>query len=287
MFQRLREDINSVFARDPAARNFLEVLTNYPGLHALLAHRLSHWLWRRNLKWLARTLSSLARWFTGIEIHPGATIGRRFFIDHGMGVVIGETAEVGDDVTLYQGVTLGGTSWNKGKRHPTLEDGVIVGAGAKILGPFSVGAGAKVGSNAVVTKEVPAGATVVGIPGKVVQRREPDETEPLAVDPERREAMRRKFGFDAYGVSQDMPDPVARSMQAMLDHMHAVDERIERMCSTLRKIDAGFRDGRLPELDDEDFANILEDAETGCGQRGEATEGASPQAPADKPRDNG
>ncbi|GAA0639610.1 serine O-acetyltransferase [Halomonas beimenensis] len=287
MFQRLREDINSVFARDPAARNFLEVLTNYPGLHALLAHRLSHWLWRRNLKWLARTLSSLARWFTGIEIHPGATIGRRFFIDHGMGVVIGETAEVGDDVTLYQGVTLGGTSWNKGKRHPTLEDGVIVGAGAKILGPFSVGAGAKVGSNAVVTKEVPAGATVVGIPGKVVQRREPDETEPLAVDPERREAMRRKFGFDAYGVSQDMPDPVARSMQAMLDHMHAVDERIERMCSTLRKIDAGFRDGRLPELRDEDFANILEDAETGCGQRGEATEGASPQAPADKPRDNG
>ncbi|XKE46009.1 serine O-acetyltransferase [Halomonas organivorans] len=287
MFQRLREDINSVFARDPAARNFLEVLTNYPGLHALLAHRLSHWLWRRNLKWLARTLSSLARWFTGIEIHPGATIGRRFFIDHGMGVVIGETAEVGDDVTLYQGVTLGGTSWNKGKRHPTLEDGVIVGAGAKILGPFTVGAGAKVGSNAVVTKEVPPGATVVGIPGKVVQRREPDEAEPLAVDPERREAMRRKFGFDAYGVSQDMPDPVARSMQAMLDHMHAVDERIERMCSTLRKIDAGFRDGRLPELRDEDFANILEDAETGCGQRRETTEGASPETPADKSRDNG
>ncbi|WP_374710039.1 serine O-acetyltransferase [Halomonas koreensis] len=266
MFERLREDINSVFARDPAARNFLEVLTNYPGLHALLAHRLSHWLWHRNLKWLARTLSSLARWFTGIEIHPGASIGRRFFIDHGMGVVIGETAEVGDDVTLYQGVTLGGTSWNKGKRHPTLEDGVIVGAGAKILGPFSVGAGAKVGSNAVVTKEVPPGATVVGIPGKVVQRRDPDQAEALEVDPARREAMRRKFGFDAYGVSQDMPDPVARSMQAMLDHMHVVDERIERMCSTLRKIDAGFRDGRLPELRDEDFANILEDAETGCGQ---------------------
>ncbi|MFG6179269.1 serine O-acetyltransferase [Halomonas sp. THAF12] len=265
MFQRLREDINSVFARDPAARNFLEVLTNYPGLHALLVHRLSHWLWQKNLKWLARTLSSLARWFTGIEIHPGATIGRRFFIDHGMGVVIGETAEVGDDVTLYQGVTLGGTSWNKGKRHPTLEDGVIVGAGAKILGPFTVGAGAKVGSNAVITKEVPAGATVVGIPGKVVKRDEPDTVTPLEVDPERREAMRRKFGFDAYGVSQDMPDPVARSMQAMLDHMHAVDERIERMCSTLRQIDAGFRDGRLPELRDEDFANILADVDTCCG----------------------
>ncbi|SFT80318.1 serine O-acetyltransferase [Halomonas saccharevitans] len=264
MLQRLREDINSVFARDPAARNFLEVLTNYPGLHALLAHRLSHWLWRKNLKWLARTLSQLFRMLTGIEIHPGATIGRRFFIDHGMGVVIGETAEVGDDVTLYQGVTLGGTSWNKGKRHPTLGDGVIVGAGAKILGPFTVGTGAKIGSNAVVTKEVPAGATVVGIPGKVVQRSEPDDPEAVEVDPERREAMRRKFGFDAYGVSQDMPDPVARSIQAMLDHMHAVDERIERMCTTLRKVDASYRDGRLPELRDEDFADILDDVDGGC-----------------------
>ncbi|WP_281379322.1 serine O-acetyltransferase [Halomonas campaniensis] len=261
MFQRLREDINSVFDRDPAARNFLEVLTNYPGLHALLIHRLSHWLWRRNLKWLARTLSTFSRWLTGVEIHPGATIGRRFFIDHGMGVVIGETAEVGDDVTLYQGVTLGGTSWNKGKRHPTLEDGVIVGAGAKILGPFTVGAGAKVGSNAVVTKEVPAGATVVGIPGKIVKRAEPDAAESLEVDPERREAMRRKFGFDAYGISEDMPDPVARSIQAMLDHMHAVDERIERMCQTLRKVDASYRDGRLPELRDEDFADVLDDAD--------------------------
>ncbi|WP_136247986.1 serine O-acetyltransferase [Halomonas borealis] len=277
MFQRLREDINSVFDRDPAARNFLEVLTNYPGLHALLAHRLSHRLWRRNFKWLARTLSSLARWFTGIEIHPGASIGRRFFIDHGMGVVIGETAEVGDDVTLYQGVTLGGTSWNKGKRHPTLEDGVIVGAGAKILGPFSVGAGAKVGSNAVITKEVPAGATVVGIPGKVVKRDEPDTVTPLSVDPERREAMRRKFGFDAYGVSQDMPDPVARSMQAMLDHMHAVDERVEHMCSALRQIDAGFRDSHLPELRDEDFANVLADVDSCCGPQGE------PPADADRP----
>ncbi|MDN3521202.1 serine O-acetyltransferase [Halomonas ramblicola] len=262
MFQHLREDINSVFDRDPAARNFLEVLTNYPGLHALLIHRLSHRLWRANLKWLARSLSTFARWLTGIEIHPGASIGRRFFIDHGMGVVIGETAEVGDDVTLYQGVTLGGTSWNKGKRHPTLEDGVIVGAGAKILGPFSVGAGAKIGSNAVVTKEVPAGATVVGIPGKVVKRAEPDAAEVLEVDPKRREAMRRKFGFDAYGISEDMPDPVARSIQAMLDHMHAVDERIERMCQTLRKVDASYRDGQLPELRDEDFADVLEDA---CG----------------------
>ncbi|SEN04552.1 serine O-acetyltransferase [Halomonas caseinilytica] len=290
MFQRLREDINSVFARDPAARNFLEVLTNYPGLHALLLHRLSHWLWHRNLKWLARTLSTLGRWLTGIEIHPGASIGRRFFIDHGMGVVIGETAEVGDDVTLYQGVTLGGTSWNHGKRHPTLGDGVIVGAGAKILGPFTVGAGAKIGSNAVITKEVPVGATVVGIPGKVVQRNDPDKEETLQVDPERREAMCRKFGFDAYGVSQDMPDPVARSMQAMLDHMHAVDERIERMCSTLRQIDASFRDGHLPELRDEDFADILDDVDSCCPPPEDDTpsqdqaKGQAKDAERDKPR---
>lgn len=276
MFQRLREDINSVFDRDPAARNFLEVLTNYPGLHALLLHRCGHWLWKKNLKWLARTLSTFSRWFTGIEIHPGATIGRRFFIDHGMGVVIGETAQVGNNVTLYQGVTLGGTSWSKGKRHPTLEDGVIVGAGAKILGPFTVGAGAKIGSNAVVTKEVPPGATVVGIPGKIVKRADPDVEEALDVDPARREAICQKFGFDAYGVSQDMPDPVARSMQAMLDHMHAVDERIERMCSTLRKLDANYRDGQLPALRDEDFADILDEHDTGCPGIGKR----SPVAPA-------
>lgn len=265
MFQRLREDINSVFARDPAARNFLEVLTNYPGLHALLLHRLAYWLWQKRLKWLARTLSTFSRWLTGIEIHPGAKIGRRFFIDHGMGVVIGETAEVGDDVTLYQGVTLGGTSWHKGKRHPTLEDGVIVGAGAKILGPFSVGAGAKVGSNAVVTKAIPTGATVVGIPGKVVQRADPDSPEALEVDPQRREAICQKFGFDAYGVSEDMPDPVARSIQAILDHMHAVDERVELMCGTLRKLDASYREGKLPTLRDEDFADILADVDASCG----------------------
>ncbi|GAB2792319.1 serine O-acetyltransferase [Halomonas shantousis] len=277
MFDRLREDIDSVFARDPAARNFFEVLTNYPGLHALLIHHVSHWLWQRNLKWLARTLSTLARWFTGIEIHPGATIGRRFFIDHGMGVVIGETAEIGNDVTLYHGVTLGGTSWHKGKRHPTLEDGVIVGAGAKILGPFIVGQGAKIGSNAVVTKAVPAGATVVGIPGKIVKRAEPDSEEALDVDPERREAMRQKFGFDAYGISQDMPDPMARSLQAMLDHMHAVDQRIEQMCMTLRKLDAGYRAGQLPELREEDFADVLEEP---CPPIGAAKADGSEDGPA-------
>ena len=163
MFERLREDIQSVFHRDPAARNAFEVLTCYPGMHAIWLHRLGNALWRRDFKWLARLVSNFGRWLTGIEIHPGATIGRRFFIDHGMGIVIGETAEIGDDVTLYQGVTLGGTSWNKGKRHPTLENGVVVGAGAKVLGPFTVGAGAKIGSNAVVTKAVPAGATAVAV----------------------------------------------------------------------------------------------------------------------------
>lgn len=292
MFDRLREDINSVFDRDPAARNFFEVLTNYPGLHALLAHRVNHWLWTKNIKWLARTNSTLARWLTGIEIHPGAQIGRRFFIDHGMGVVIGETAQIGNDVTLYHGVTLGGTSWNKGKRHPTLGDGVIVGAGAKILGPFVVGAGAKVGSNAVVTKEVPPGATVVGIPGKIVQRAEPDVEEAMEVDPARREAIKQKFGFDAYGVSQDMPDPVARSMQAMLDHMQMVDERIERMCSTLRKLDASYRDGQLPELRSEDFASVLDEASSVCGGPNAPSEKASleetaPRDPEPPTRGNG
>ena len=169
MFDQVREDIRSVFHRDPAARNTLEVLLNYPGLHAVLFHRLAHGLWTRNFKQLARLLSTFSRWLTGIEIHPGAKIGRRFFIDHGMGVVIGETAEIGDDVTLYHAVTLGGTSWSKGKRHPTLEDGVVVGAGAKVLGPFTVRKNAKIGSNSVVTKEVPEGATVIGIPGRVVK----------------------------------------------------------------------------------------------------------------------
>ncbi|KZY84237.1 serine acetyltransferase, partial [Oleiphilus sp. HI0071] len=191
MFDAVREDIKSVFSRDPAARNTFEVLTNYPGLHALWMHRLAHGLWSRGFKWLGRFVSSVSRWFTGIEIHPGATIGRRFFIDHGMGVVIGETAVIGDDVTLYQGVTLGGTSWNKGKRHPTLSDGVVVGAGAKVLGPFEVGVNAKIGSNAVVTKEVPAGATVVGIPGRIILK---SVSEMPAVDEDKRKKMEENFG---------------------------------------------------------------------------------------------
>src|SRR6476620_6943150 len=170
MFDRLREDIAVVFDRDPAARSRWEVLTCYPGLHALVWHRWGpNRAWRANFRWLARWLAHWGRFLTGIEIHPGATIGRRVFIDHGMGVVVGETAEIGDDTTLYHGVTLGGTSWNKGKRHPTLGKGVVVGAGAKILGPILVGDGAKIGSNAVVVKAVPAGATAIGIPTRIVE----------------------------------------------------------------------------------------------------------------------
>ncbi|MGH8354918.1 MAG: serine O-acetyltransferase [Pseudomonas sp.] len=249
MFERVREDIQSVFHRDPAARNAFEVLTCYPGLHAIWLHRLARLLWTSGWKWLARLVSNFGRWLTGVEIHPGAQIGRRFFIDHGMGIVIGETAEIGNDVTLYQGVTLGGTSWNKGKRHPTLEDGVVVGAGAKVLGPFIVGAGAKVGSNAVVTKAVPAGATVVGIPGRIIAKLD-DEQEA------KRQAIAEKLGFDAYGVGQDMPDPVARAIGQLLDHLHAVDGRLEGMCAALKALGSDYCAKELPALRDEDFAVI-------------------------------
>ncbi len=240
MFERIREDVRCVFDRDPAARNAFEVLTTYPGVHAVLLHRASHGLWSLRLKWPARLLAMFSRWLTGIEIHPAARIGRRFFIDHGMGVVIGETAEIGDDCTLYHGVTLGGTSWEKGKRHPTLDDDVVVGAGAKVLGPIRLGAGARIGSNAVVVKDVPAGTTVVGIPGRVVQKK---------TDAERhREAMAEKIGFDAYGTSQDMPDPVATAINCMLDHLHAVDQQMENMCAALKKLGADAGEVRLPEL---------------------------------------
>ena len=253
MFERVREDIQSVFHRDPAARNALEVVTCYPGLHAVWLHRVAHALWVRGWKWLARVVSNFGRWMTGIEIHPGAKIGRRFFIDHGMGIVIGETAEIGDDVTLYQGVTLGGTSWNKGKRHPTLENGVVVGAGAKVLGPFTVGAGAKVGSNAVVTKAVPAGATVVGIPGRIIVKSD-DEQEA------KRQAMAEKLGFDAYGVGPDMPDPVARAIGQLLDHLHAVDGRLEGVCSALKALGSDYCAKDLPVLRDEDFADVCKES---------------------------
>lgn len=225
MLSRLREDIQCVFERDPAARTSFEILTTYPGVHALLMHRLASRLWRWKLYWFARVVSHLARWFTGIEIHPGATIGRRVFIDHGMGVVIGETAVVGDECTLYHGVTLGGTSWNKGKRHPTLERGVVVGAGAKILGPITIGAEAKIGSNAVVVKDVPAKATAVGIPARVL-----DEAKA-----QQREESAQKIGFSAYAISSDMNDPMAKAVHAMLDHAAHTDARIERILKELER----------------------------------------------------
>jgi serine O-acetyltransferase len=242
MFERLREDVRCVFDRDPAARTTFEVLTTYPGLHAILVHRMSHWLWSAGFKWLARFISALMRWFTGIEIHPGARIGRRFFIDHGMGVVIGETAEIGDDCTLYHGVTLGGTSWQKGKRHPTLGNDVVIGAGAKVLGPLTIGDGVRIGSNAVVLKDVEVGATVVGVPGRVVAARKKDET------PEHRAAIARKMGFDAYGTSKDMPDPVANAINRMLDHIHLMDQRLEEMCKGMKALGAELDTSKLPPL---------------------------------------
>lgn len=221
MFDRLRGDIACILERDPAARTKWEVLTCYPGLHAIWIQRLAHWFWQHNLRWLGRFTSHLGRWLTGIEIHPGASIGSCVFIDHGMGVVIGETAEVGDGCTIYQGVTLGGTSLYRGaKRHPTLGAGVVVGAGAKILGGFTVGDGARVGSNSVVVKEVPAGATVVGIPGRMVEGKEA-------------EAAR----FAAYAVVQEHSDPYAKAIQQLVEH----SQELER---TLRQVQA-----RLSEME--------------------------------------
>ncbi|MDH5387957.1 MAG: serine O-acetyltransferase [Gammaproteobacteria bacterium] len=240
----LREDIRCVFDRDPAARHTLEVLTAYPGLHALIMHRFNHRLWKMGLKWLARFFAHIARWFTGIEIHPGATIGRRFFIDHGMGVVIGETAEIGDDCTLYHGVTLGGTSWNKGKRHPTLKDNVVVGAGAKVLGPITVNSGGRIGSNAVITHDVPENGTVVGVPGRLVRREQHEDDG----NQEKREAIAEKMGFDAYGATKEAPDPVATAINRMLDHIHAMDEKMENMCAALKQLGTEIDVTNLPDL---------------------------------------
>ncbi|RUO35851.1 serine O-acetyltransferase [Aliidiomarina sanyensis] len=254
LFRGIREDIASVYERDPAARHFFEVLTNYPGLHAIWIHRFSHCLWQWRLKWLARWISTIARWLTGVEIHPGAKIGRRFFIDHGMGVVIGETAEIGDDCTLYHGVTLGGTSWKAGKRHPTLANGVVIGAGAKVLGPLQIGEHARIGSNAVVVKDVPAGATVVGIPGRIVAT---SSVKAAADKDGKREAIARKYGFDAYAVSADNPDPVATSMGRMLDHMYILDERVAEMCNAINRM-GGNVCSELPKIELEDEEVLAE-----------------------------
>lgn len=219
-FKNLNEDIACVFQRDPAARTKWEVMTTYPGVHAVMIHRISHVLWERNWRYTARFLSFMGRMLTQIDIHPGAAIGRHFFIDHGCGVVIGETAIIGDEVTLYHGVTLGGTSWNPGKRHPTLEDGVVVGAGAKILGPITIGSRARIGANSVVIQDVPCNMTVVGIPGKVVLP-----------------ASRRQI--DKNGIDLDhhlMPDPVGKAISCLLDRMDALEKQV----ADLGKIDASM-----------------------------------------------
>ena len=234
MLDRFREDIGVVFDRDPAARSTWEVITCYPGFHAMVLHRLSHWLWNAGLRWVARWLAHFARWFTGIEIHPGATIGRRFFIDHGMGVVIGETSVIGDDCTLYHGVTLGGTSWNKGKRHPTLGAGVVIGAGAKVLGPITLGDGARVGSNAVVVKDVPSGATAVGIPARIL-----DEESKLM-----REEAAERMGFSAYAISADMNDPVVKAIHGLVDHTAHMDGCIAYILEELEKLGVKVEDER-------------------------------------------
>ncbi len=205
---------------------------------------MNHRLWNLGLKWLARFLSHVARWLTGIEIHPGAKIGRRFFIDHGMGVVIGETAEIGDDCTLYHGVTLGGTSWQKGKRHPTLLDNVVVGAGAKVLGPITVGSGVRIGSNAVITKDVPNDGTVVGVPGRLV-RKTPEADKQAE---QKRHATAEKLGFDAYGATKEAPDPVATAINRMLDHIHVMDEQMQRMCAALKQLGSEIDVTNLPDL---------------------------------------
>jgi len=238
MFSRLRSDIQCILDRDPAARSKWEVLTCYPGLHALVLHRLAHWLWSRGLRWLGRFISQMSRWLTGIEIHPGATIGSCVFIDHGMGVVIGETAEIGDGCTIYQGVTLGGTSLSKGaKRHPTLGRNVVVGAGAKVLGGFLVGDHAAIGSNAVVTKPVPAGATAVGIPARIIQ----------AEDSARREEAASKMGFSAYGITQN-DDPLSQAMRGLIDNAASQEHQIALLWQAIETLASARReDDCVPE----------------------------------------
>ena len=216
MLQKLKEDLSIVFERDPAARSYLEILTTYPGVHAILLHRIAHRVWRIKLFWLGRLISHISRFLTGIEIHPGATIGSRFFIDHGMGVVIGETSVIGDDCTIYHGVTLGGTSWKQGKRHPTLENKVVVGAGAKILGPITICSGAKIGSNAVVIKDIPKNVVAVGIPARIVQ-----DTENKA------------NAFRPYAVGKDEADPMIKSIQSLIKQVNKQEKMIADLENTI------------------------------------------------------
>lgn len=250
MFAHLKEDIAVVFERDPAARTHWEIMTTYPGVHALIFHRMAHRLWRSRFYWLARFISHIARWMTGIEIHPGASIGRRVFIDHGMGVVIGETAIIGDDCTLYHGVTLGGTSWNKGKRHPTLESGVVIGAGAKVLGPIVIGKNAKIGSNAVVVKDVPEDATAVGIPARILEQ-EADKQE---------SATTKNIGFSAYAVSDNKNDPMIKAIHALIDHSAEQDTEIQTLKQQLAKLGADVEtDAEVGKAFDVNYLNKIVD----------------------------
>lgn len=215
IFKEIRSDFNAVFERDPAARSSIEVIFAYPGFHAIFLHRIAHWLWNKHLKFLARVLSHTSRFFTGIEIHPGAKIGKGFFIDHGMGVVIGETSEIGDNVTIYHGVTLGGTSFSRGKRHPTIESNVIIGAGAKILGPLTVGSNSKIGANSVVIVDVPPSSTVVGVPGKTILK----EEFPVYPDLEHNK----------------LPDPEERAIQSLIEQVKELEKRINSLENDLEK----------------------------------------------------
>ncbi|WP_425450595.1 serine O-acetyltransferase [Psychrobacter fozii] len=269
MKKDLKEDIDAVFKRDPAARNSLEVILTYPGIHALILHRGAHCLWNNEQKLAARVVSYGSRIITGIEIHPAAKIGRRFFIDHGVGVVIGETAEIGNDVTLYHGVTLGGVSWNNGKRHPTLEDGVTVGAGAKVLGPFTVGKNAKIGSNAVVVKPVPAGATMVGNAARMISDHHDEKGNPIvekspdAKSQEKiatsKQATARDTAFQAYGIDPTSQDPVAEAFAKMLEHIQQSENRLDQLQAAMCKIDPNFCKKEYDKLCLEEFDVIGKD----------------------------
>lgn len=282
----LKDDINAVFSRDPAARNSLEVLLTYPGIHALILHRGAHSLWHHDHKFTARAISYGARMMTGIEIHPAAKIGKRFFIDHGMGVVIGETAEIGNDVTLYHGVTLGGVSLDNGKRHPTLEDGVIVGAGAKVLGPFTVGKNAKIGSNAVVVKPVPANATMVGSAARMISDHHDEKGNPIALkvnDAKQQEKAAatdlniksadsaakataksksnsaRETAFQAYGIDPSSQDPVAEAFTKMLEHIRQSETRLDQLQAAMCKLDPSFCKKEYDKLSLSDLDIIAQD----------------------------
>lgn len=287
MFNSLRENVACILERDPAARSKLEVLTCYPGLHAIMAHKLAHRLWQAQFFWLGRMVSHLSRMLTGIEIHPGATIGRRVFIDHGFGVVIGETSEIGDDCTIYQGVTLGGTRLYKGaKRHPTLGKGVVVGAGAQVLGGFTVGDGARIGSNAVVVKPVPAGATAVGNPARIIEVGQTNATEPTVAatptaatstkispcdsdwDAAPIEAMLDKgpaktpasegTGFSAYAVDPAAADPLVKALHELITHVSKQDARIAHLCQTIESMGSKV-EGQAAKLDAQRLNKLVDE----------------------------